>query len=163
MSSQGAPHRRHPRFRLLRRVHLCVLGRADKGLPSSWLCALRDISRGGAFIRTTSVVPIGTQVSVAFEVQGRVLRLADAVVTWIRWPRVAMPRGSFPGCGVEFVDWATGAMPLLMYLERALPPVEARGTAYRVRVPAAPVFVPEISPGVAGFADDGGTALMGSG
>lgn len=62
-----------------------------------------DISRGGIFIATHQVYPIGTEFSVTLKIDGKDLNINSKVV-WIRENSPTLPIGVDPGMGLNFID-----------------------------------------------------------
>jgi len=62
-----------------------------------------NISEGGLFVATHSVVPVGTQVDLTFTLPGGVRLSLQGEVRWIREVNDRTP-DVFPGVGVRFVE-----------------------------------------------------------
>ncbi len=61
-----------------------------------------DISKGGLFIATHRILPIGTEVTVTLLLEGREFTL-PAQVVWAREQNPLLPQGIEPGMGLQFV------------------------------------------------------------
>lgn len=63
----------------------------------------QDISKGGVFLATHQVYPIGTKMKLSFEIEGVHIEV-DAVVRWARKPENLTGSDLHPGMGLQFVD-----------------------------------------------------------
>lgn len=63
----------------------------------------QDISKGGVFLATHQVYPIGTKMKLSFEIEGVHIEV-DAVVRWARKPENLSGSDLHPGMGLQFID-----------------------------------------------------------
>jgi len=63
----------------------------------------QDISKGGVFLATHQVYPIGTKMKLSFEIEGVHVEV-DAVVRWARKPENLTGNDLYPGMGLQFID-----------------------------------------------------------
>jgi len=72
--------------------------------PHNFFAGLtQDISKGGVFIATHQVYPIGTKMRLAFEIEGEHIEV-EAVVRWVRSPENVFSEDIQPGMGLQFID-----------------------------------------------------------
>ena len=92
----AAPQRRaHPRVRLCTEVSLASDSNFFTGFTN-------DVSEGGLFVATVNLLPIGTQIDLAFSVPGAGARIEGrGEVRWVREHDERNPE-SFPGMGIAF-------------------------------------------------------------
>ncbi len=64
-----------------------------------------DISKGGLFVATHRILPIGTEVTVTLALEGREFVL-PAQVVWVREQNSFLPQGIEPGMGLQFIRLA---------------------------------------------------------
>ncbi len=63
-----------------------------------------NVSEGGLFVATFSLLPIGTLVALTFTLPDESALHVNAVVRWLRDPHDLEMRDMPPGMGLEFVD-----------------------------------------------------------
>lgn len=63
----------------------------------------QDISKGGVFLATHQVYPIGTKMTLFFEIEGVKVEV-EAVVRWTRKPENIIHSDIHPGMGLQFID-----------------------------------------------------------
>lgn len=65
----------------------------------------QDISKGGVFLATHQIYPIGTNMKLSFTIEGASVTV-DAIVRWIRTPESISGGGSdiLPGMGLQFLN-----------------------------------------------------------
>jgi len=92
-----------------RRSHQRIRIEADIGVQSEsnfFTGFTEDISRGGMFVATYDIRPVGSQVSLSFTLPSGHLVVAEGVVRWVREYNDANPE-MYPGMGVQFTDLNT--------------------------------------------------------
>jgi len=63
----------------------------------------QDISKGGVFLATHQVYPIGTKMRLSFEIEGVHIEV-EAVVRWARKPENIFGNDLHPGMGLQFLN-----------------------------------------------------------
>lgn len=63
----------------------------------------QDISKGGVFLATHQIYPIGTNMKLSFQIEG-VLITIDAIVRWVRSPERITGDDVLPGMGLQFLN-----------------------------------------------------------
>jgi uncharacterized protein (TIGR02266 family) len=63
----------------------------------------QDISKGGVFLATHQVYPIGTKMRLSFEIEGVHVEV-EAIVRWARKPENVFGNDLHPGMGLQFID-----------------------------------------------------------
>jgi len=129
---QGVSPRRARRIAFLRPVHLRTL---DQGGPAKRMFAA-NLSRGGMFIRSPTLPAVGTRVEVLLEARGRVLRFAEATVTFLLPRDQAVARGRLPGFGVRFTRLSPRSRALVDHLLTLVPEQPPRRLPPHRRPPA---------------------------
>lgn len=62
-----------------------------------------DISKGGVFLATSQIYPIGMKMKLSFRIEGMDVDL-EAVVRWTRNPESVNSDDLSPGMGLQFID-----------------------------------------------------------
>ena len=62
-----------------------------------------DISKGGIFLATSQIYPVGMKMKLSFIIEGEEIDL-DAVVRWTRSPESIYSEDLSPGMGLQFID-----------------------------------------------------------
>lgn len=63
----------------------------------------QDISKGGIFLATHQIYPVGTGIDLSFIIDGGQYNV-KAVVRWIRQPESISNADMLPGMGLQFID-----------------------------------------------------------
>lgn len=63
----------------------------------------QDISKGGVFLATHQVYPIGTKMKLSFEIEGIHIEV-EAIVRWARKSENLSGSDLHPGMGLQFID-----------------------------------------------------------
>jgi uncharacterized protein (TIGR02266 family) len=63
----------------------------------------QDISKGGVFLATHQVYPIGTKMKLSFEIEGINVEV-EAIVRWARKPENLSGSDLHPGMGLQFLN-----------------------------------------------------------
>ena len=63
----------------------------------------QDISKGGIFLATHQMYPIGTKIKLSFVVESEHLNV-EAVVRWVRYPGNILNSDMSPGMGLQFIN-----------------------------------------------------------
>jgi uncharacterized protein (TIGR02266 family) len=63
----------------------------------------QDISKGGVFLATHQIYPVGTNMVLSFVIEGVHIKI-EAVVRWIRDPEKIQSKDILPGMGLQFID-----------------------------------------------------------
>lgn len=63
----------------------------------------QDISKGGVFLATHQIYPIGTNMKLSFIIEGASVAV-DAIVRWIRTPESISENDMLPGMGLQFLN-----------------------------------------------------------
>jgi len=72
--------------------------------PHSFFTGItQDISKGGVFLATHQIYPIGTNMKLIFQVEGVEL-VVDAVVRWVRSLERSNSDDVLPGMGLQFLN-----------------------------------------------------------
>jgi uncharacterized protein (TIGR02266 family) len=99
------PGRSNARFPLQTQVDLCSDSNVFTGFST-------NLSEGGLFVATLSVLPVGTPVDLTFTLPGKVKISVRGEVRWIREIDDRTP-DVFPGVGVRFLELTTEASAAL--------------------------------------------------
>jgi uncharacterized protein (TIGR02266 family) len=62
-----------------------------------------DISKGGVFLATSQIYPVGMKMKLFFKIEGKDVNV-DAVVRWTRNPESVNSDDLSPGMGLQFID-----------------------------------------------------------
>lgn len=62
-----------------------------------------DISKGGIFLVTTQLYPVGMKMKLSFIIEGKDVEV-EAVVRWTRTPESIYSEDMSPGMGLQFID-----------------------------------------------------------
>ena len=108
-ASQFAPSENRPR-RSRPRVHMQTAVKLKSGeQPYQGFAA--NVSDGGIFVLTDSLVPVGTELTVTFTLEGKRID-SRGIVKWVRRPD-EKSRSANSGIGIEFLDISEAARQLL--------------------------------------------------
>lgn len=90
--------------------------------PHSFFTGItQDISKGGVFLATHQIYPIGTNMKLSFVIEGASVTV-DAVVRWIRSPENITGNDILPGMGLQFLSPGTDVIKAFdKFLEKKEP------------------------------------------
>ncbi len=92
--------RANPRFNHKLKVDFEV---SDEGPHTFFAGITQDISKGGVFLVTHQIYPVGTDMILSFMIEGVQLKV-DAVVRWTREPDKIQDKDILPGMGLQFIN-----------------------------------------------------------
>lgn len=81
-----------------------------------------DISKGGLFVATRQIFPIGTEFEIRLHIKGNDVRLKTKVA-WIREDSPFLPENIEPGMGLEFTNVPDNVLELINRFIREKEPI----------------------------------------
>jgi len=88
--------RKHPRAKILIEVNY-------RNLDTFYRNTVLNISQGGMFIRTRTLLPLGTEIALEFTLPGQEEKItSEGIVVWIHRPTTSKISSSPFGMGIRF-------------------------------------------------------------